>query len=110
LLRREKENELMGRIPLADMVEALRVELYDAVSRSRAESIRFGIHELDVELSVQVVRTAEGKGGIKFWVVSAEAGGKYSSTDIHKVKISLLPTDAGGKPIQISEATTSEPK
>lgn len=104
------DNKLAGRIPLADMIEALRAELYEAVSRSRTEAIRFGIEKLDVELSVQVSRTAEGSGGIKFWIVSAEAGASFSSTDIQKIHITLLPLDAAGKVITISSTTTTEPK
>jgi Trypsin-co-occurring domain 2 len=104
------DNKFAGRIPLADMIEALRAELYEAVSRSRTEAIRFGIEKLDVELSVQVSRSAEGSAGIKFWVVSAEAGAKASSTDTHKVHITLLPVDAAGKVITISSTTTAEPK
>src|SRR5882672_8443113 len=99
------DNRFAGRIPLADMIEALRAELYTAVSQSLTESIRFGIEKLDVELSVQVARSAEGSGGIKFWVVSAEAGTKLSSTDIHKIHITLLPVDERGKAITISSTT-----
>jgi hypothetical protein len=103
-------NTFASRIPLADMVEALRAEIYEAVSRSRTESIQFGIEKLDVELSVQVSRSAEGSAGVKFWVVSAEAGAKASSTDMHKIHITLLPVDASGKVITISSTTTSKPK
>jgi hypothetical protein len=104
------DNKFAGRIPLADMIEALRAELYEAVARSRSAGIQFGIEKLNVELSVQVSRSAEGSAGIKFWVVSAEAGAKTSATDIHKVQISLLPVDAAGKRITVSSATTAEPK
>jgi hypothetical protein len=104
------DNRFTGSIPLADMIDALRAELYKAVSRSVTESIRFGIEKLDMELSVQVDRSAEGKAGIRFWVVSADAGAKLSSTDIHKIRITLLPVDEGGRAITISSATISEPK
>jgi hypothetical protein len=104
------DNRFASSIPLADMIDALREELYKAVSRSVTESIRFGIEKLDLELSVQVDRTAEGKAGIKFWVVSADAGAKLSSTDIHKIHITLLPVDDRGKAITISSATITEPK
>ena len=104
------DSRFTSSIPLADMIDALRAELYKAVSRSATESIRFGIEKLDVELSVQVDRTADGSAGIKFWVVSADAGAKLTSTDIHKINISLLPVDAHGKAITISSATVSEPQ
>jgi hypothetical protein len=102
--------EIAGRIPLADMIDALRAELYQAVSRSDGQGIRFGIDKLDVELSVQVSKGGSGKVGIRFWVVSAEASGNVIATDIHKVHISLLPIDEGGKPLIISETTSTRPR
>jgi len=104
------ENELIGQIPLADMIEALRYEISEAVSRSKGQTIRFGVQKIDLELSLQVSRSGSGKAGVKFWVVSAEATGTASATNVHKVSISLQPVDEKGRAILVSDRSMEEPK
>jgi hypothetical protein len=42
-----------------------------------------------MEFQIEVERSAEAKGGIKFWVVELGAGGTAKDKDVHKVVIPL---------------------
>ncbi|MDF3145994.1 MULTISPECIES: trypco2 family protein [unclassified Streptomyces] len=79
---------------LADMITALRTELEDAQRRATAESLRFGITDVEVEATVQIMRNTAGRAGVQFWVV--QAGGEHArgNATTHRIKLNLsLPTD-----------------
>lgn len=84
-------------IPLADMVEALRVELYDSMQRSQGQNLSFRVDKVELELVVEIEKKTEAKGGIKFWVVSADAGASGRHSQVHKFKLILEPSFKGGK-------------
>lgn len=46
-----------------------------------------------MEFQIEVERSAEAKGGIKFWVVELGAGGAVKDKDVHKVVIPLKPVN-----------------
>jgi len=50
-------------------------------------------------LHVEVERSLEAKGGIKFWVVELGGGGGDKNKSIHKVSIPLKPVRRDGKPV-----------
>lgn len=83
-------------IELADVIKALRQELLDAKLESEDKDIRFTVNNVEVELETVVTKEADGKLGIKFWVVDANAGGKYQNASKQKIKLSLKPTYKGG--------------
>lgn len=74
---------------LADMIAALRTELEDAQRRAAAEELRFGIKDVEVEATVQIVRNTAGRAGVQFWVV--QAGGEHSrgNATTHRIKLNL---------------------
>ena len=89
----------VGRIGLEEMIAALRRELIASIVASQGEGLRFEVGEVTVEIHVEVERSANVKGGIKFWVV--ELGGSDGRKDksIHKVTIPLKPLRRDGKPV-----------
>lgn len=83
-----------GELGLADMLGGLRRELEEAQRRAAGEELRFGVADVEVEATVQITRTAEGRAGIQFWVV--QAGGDYArgNATTHRIKLNLtLPPD-----------------
>jgi hypothetical protein len=74
---------------LADMIAALRSELEDAQRRAAAEKLRFGITDIEVEATVQIMRNTGGRAGVQFWVV--QAGGEHTrgNATTHRIKLNL---------------------
>ncbi len=87
------------RIGLQEAIAALRTELIEAVMASQGEKLRFEVGEITMEFQIEVERSMEAKGGLKFYVVDLGAGGTEKAKDVHKVVIPLKPVRADGKPI-----------
>jgi hypothetical protein len=89
----------LNRIELKDSIAALRKELTESIIASQGEGLRFEVGEVMLEFHVEVERSVEGKGGIKFWVVELGAGAADKDKAIHKVSIPLKPVRRDGKPV-----------
>jgi len=76
-------------LELADVITGLRKELIKAQQEGDGESIRFNVNNVEVELETVVTKEADGKLGMKFWVVEANAGGKYQNASKQKIKLTL---------------------
>ncbi len=76
-------------LELADVITGLRKELIKAQQEGDGESIRFNVNNVEVELETVVTKEADGKLGVKFLVVDANAGGKYQNASKQKIKLSL---------------------
>lgn len=87
------------RIGLQEAIAALRAELIESVIASQGERLRFAVGEITMEFQIEVERSVDAKGGIKFWVVELGSGGAVRDKDVHKVVIPLKPVRADGKPI-----------
>jgi hypothetical protein len=84
-------------IALAEMIETLRRELEEAQIEGAGRAVAFGVEKVELELKVNVSRKAKGQGGIKFWVVSATAGGEAGRETVHTFKLTLSPMDGETK-------------
>jgi hypothetical protein len=74
-------------VGLADAIEALRIELMDAVSRGKGEAMRFKTEP--IELSMQVVVTKQADGRIGWGALGI--GGSYDSATTQTLKLRLQP-------------------
>ncbi|MFI3199493.1 MAG: hypothetical protein QX196_14355 [Methylococcaceae bacterium] len=87
----------MKKLELAEVIKALRTELYKAKQNAEGESIRFNVNSVDVEFetAVEYVGTAEAGGKIKFFVFDVDAKGsaEFKNATTHKIKLSLKPVD-----------------
>ena len=92
-------SEGLKRIGLQESIAALRREIIESITASQGEVLRFEVGEITMEFHVEVERSVEGKGGIKFWVVELGAGGGAKDKAIHKVTIPLKPLRRDGKPV-----------
>jgi hypothetical protein len=92
-------SENLGQIGLKETIVALRQELIASIVASQGEKLRFEVGEVTLEFHVEVERSTDAKGGIKFMVV--ELGGSSGTKDksVHKVAISLKPLRVDGKPV-----------
>jgi hypothetical protein len=87
----------MIKLELAEVIKALRNELYKAKQAGAGETIRFKVDSVDVEFetAVEYVGTAEAGGKIKFYVFDVDAKGRaeYKNATTHKIKLSLKTVD-----------------
>ncbi len=84
-------------IGLAELLEELRRELYDAETKLATEGppARLGVSKAEVEVQFAVERTREGGGGIKFNVISIGGTASRSATATHRLLLSLTPLQPG---------------
>lgn len=78
-------------LELAAVVGALKKELEETQRQRRDGDLRFHIVGVELELTVEVERNRDGRGGVKFYVI--EAGGSIRSTDrtVQRIKLTLVP-------------------
>ncbi|MFI1800754.1 trypco2 family protein [Streptomyces sp. NPDC020379] len=81
-------------IELADAVQAVRDGLTTAAARGTGQDIVFDVGPIAMEFSVEIRRDLKGSGGVKAWVVSADAEASRGSTRTHRVSFTLTPKDA----------------
>jgi hypothetical protein len=98
----------LERIGLQDAIAALRKELIESVIASQGERLRFEVGEITMEFQIEVERSIEAKGGLKFYVVELGAGQTEKAKDVHKVVIPLKPVRADGKPVLTGLAKVPE--
>jgi len=100
----------MSGIPLARMLADLRTELATAQAEGAEQSIVFEMQYIELELQMTTTQDAEVKGGVKFWVVNAEGGGKQSVVGGHTLKLRMRAKERGtGKSVEINSASTPMP-
>ena len=99
----------MAEIGLGDVVRALRKELELAMSAGEGQRLQFEPKAIEIEFHVGVTKSAEGKGGVNFWVVELGGGGSYTTESIQKVSLSLEPVLAGGGRVRIAKGTDASP-
>ena len=63
-------------VELARYIESLREELVTAWMAGRDSPVGFEVGSVELEVSINAERTAEVKGGVRFWVLDAGLGGE----------------------------------
>ncbi len=94
-----------AKIQLAAFVQQLREELTEAMEAGEAEELRFDLEDIKIEAQVAVTREAQGKGGVKLWVLDAGLAGKMHASRLQKVTLSLKPKASSGGSVQLSRRT-----
>jgi hypothetical protein len=99
----------VAEIGLGEVIRALRAELEEAMSEGEGSTIRFEATSVDLEFNVGITRTADGKAGIRFWVLELGGGGSYASERVQSVKLSLQPVSADGGRVKITQGVDESP-
>jgi hypothetical protein len=87
---------MAGNLELAELVAGLRAELERAREEGADAGVRFDVGSVELELSVITEKKGTAEGGIKFWVVSAQAGGEMAVANTQRIRLTLQPrTDEG---------------
>lgn len=86
-----------SRIPLSDLIAELRKELTTTKSQGEGHDLKLQVEEAEVELQVVVTQEEGMGGGVKFWVLNAEANEKSANATTQKIKLKLKPLDTQGE-------------
>ncbi|MFD3354145.1 trypco2 family protein [Streptomyces fradiae] len=86
-----------GFVELAEVVRQIRGELEKARADAQGRPLGFTVERVNVEFTVQVHRSASGRGGLNIGVVTAEMGGQVDRQTTHHVQVELVPDYGGGR-------------
>jgi hypothetical protein len=67
------------------------------------QSLAFAVGKVSIEFAGEVKRVAGGSGGVKFWVVTADAKGERTRSASHKVTVELVPQTSQGAPFIVAD-------
>ena len=83
-------------VGLAAAIGQVRAELVRAVEEGRDSPVRFRAGPVELEFQVAISHVKGVNGGVRVSVISFGAKGERTSTDTHRVKVTLTPVDAEG--------------
>ncbi|MFI6276608.1 trypco2 family protein [Streptomyces sp. NPDC050988] len=78
-------------IELGDFIRELRIQLNSALSDPDLGPVRFELGPVEIEATVAVDRSRGGSGKVRFWVVEANADMSTSTTQTHRITVTLQP-------------------
>jgi hypothetical protein len=78
---------------LAAAIEELRQELYEAQVLGAGQQFAFGVEEAELELLLELRKSAKGDGKLSFGVVAVGAGAEHSTVRTHKLTLRLSVKD-----------------
>ena len=116
---RDLTDEYRRNIPLSEMLASLRQELEVAKANARDKKLLFKVPEIELELTMNIVREKSVEGGLKFFVLSGKGQAKATDETTHTFKLKLIPEDWNvkseetGKPpgsVKVSESTKERPE
>lgn len=81
-------------VELVSAVQALRAQITEAAASDPDSDIRFQVGPIQLEFTVSLTRDRTAKGGVKAWVVTADAERKRSTAHTHRVTLNLTPVSA----------------
>ncbi|MFE2531420.1 trypco2 family protein [Streptomyces sp. NPDC059371] len=81
-------------VDLVAAVQALRAQITEAAASDPDSDIRFQVGPIQLEFTVALTRDRTVKGGVKAWVVTADAERKRSTAHTHRVTLNLTPVSA----------------
>ncbi|MDX3385307.1 hypothetical protein PV682_28100 [Streptomyces niveiscabiei] len=98
----------MSTIGLAAAIEELRQELYEAQRLGANQQFAFGVEEAQLELQLELRKSAKGDGKVGFGVVAVGAAGEQASVRTHKLTLKLSVKDraAGGATPEVGDDET----
>jgi hypothetical protein len=88
-------------VGLAEAIATVRAELERAIAEGEGSALAFRAGPVEMEFQVTFTKTGSIDAGVRAWVVSAGAKGQASSSDTHRLKLSLTPVrrSDGGDPL-----------
>ena len=102
-----------GLVELSDAIGVVREQLIAAQTVSRrtvaGRPLTFAVGKVSIEFAGEVKRAAGGSGGVKFWVVTADAKTERTSGASHKVTVELVPQTPDGASFVVADDVDAPP-
>lgn len=102
-----------GLVKLSDAIGMVREQLVAAQVAGRqvvsGQVVTFAVGKVPIEFSGEVKKVTSGGGGLKFWVLTAEAKAERSSGAMHKVSVELVPQTPEGKSFIVADGVDAPP-
>lgn len=93
------------RVTVAEAIRQLRSQLAEAATEGESAPIRFVPKSVEVELGITFSVESEAGGGFRlFSLLDLSGKAKAANENAHKLKLTLEPVDAGGKPVLIGDS------
>lgn len=84
----------MEKFKLADCLTQLRDDLSVVAEKGEGSDVKCLIDEVSLEFQVVAGLDKEAKGGVKWWIIGADAGVKASDATTQKLSLKLRVVDA----------------
>jgi hypothetical protein len=94
---------------LAEAIAQARAELEQARVAGLGQEVQFQVTEMELELTVDVAKSAGADAGVRFWVVSVGAKGEIQRGDTNRVRVKLKPTTALGEDLRVGSEQAKRP-
>jgi Trypsin-co-occurring domain 2 len=95
---------------LAEAIDVLRSELHKAQDSGRGSDVRFAVGSVEIELVVEVGKTAGGEASVKVLnVLSLGGKGEVSKGETNRVKVVFNSVTVGGVPFEVASARDRRP-
>jgi hypothetical protein len=102
-----------GLVELSDAIGVVREQLVAAQAAGQrveaGQGLTFTVGKVSIEFSGEVKKATSGGGGLKFWVLTAEAKAERSSGATHKVSIELIPQTREGESFIVADSVDAPP-
>jgi Trypsin-co-occurring domain 2 len=100
-------------VELSDAIGVVREQLVTAQLAGQqtvaGRVLTFAVGKVTVEFSGEVKKTGGAGGGVKFWVLTADAKAERSRGAAHKVSIELIPQTPGGTAFIVADGVDAPP-
>ncbi|MER8083695.1 trypco2 family protein [Streptomyces sp. NPDC058316] len=90
-------------LDLADALDLLRSQVAESQRRARRSEVRFGVEQITVDFELELTRTREGGGGLRFGIADARARQESGRRSVQRVSLTLKPERPGGGDVQIGD-------
>ena len=100
-------------VELSDAINVVREQLIadQTVGRQSVagQGLSFAVGKVSIEFAGEVRKVAGGSGGVKFWVLTADAKGERTSAASQKVIVELVPQTPQGASFVIADDADAPP-
>ncbi|WP_051940199.1 trypco2 family protein [Phaeacidiphilus oryzae] len=83
-------------VDLTTAVAAVRDQLTAAAEAAGDSPLRFEVGPITMEFAVEFTQDRSAKGGLKAWVLTAEAEARRATATTHRITFTLTPTTPTG--------------
>jgi hypothetical protein len=97
-------------VGLAEAIDVVRRELRRAQDAANPGDVRFGVDTVELELTVEIVKTKGAEASVKVLnVLSLGGQGEASRGEVNRVKVVLTPLRDDGRSFEVASAGDRRP-